>query len=59
MKTKEYKGHTLYNRNGGFDDWFVKYNGRVRWGLLKEVKEDVDHILLFDKLPDRNLNGWA
>lgn len=51
MKTEQYRGFTLNNRSGRYDDWFVSHLGHTRWGTLAEVKNDVDIAVVSGYLP--------
>ena len=58
MQKETYRGATLINRTRRWDGWHVTENGRTRWGTLREVQADVDHLLIWGHLPESK-NGWA
>lgn len=58
---KEYKGFTLQNPSGGWQDWrctFIEQGEqRIRFGTFDELRVDVDSVTAGNPLPAKQL-GW-
>jgi hypothetical protein len=39
-------------------EWMLKHGGRVRWGNLIEIKQDIDHFETVGRLPERRTGGF-
>lgn len=58
---KKYKGYTLENAAGGWQDWNCTFiergEPRTRWGTLQEIREDVDTVISGNALPAKELGS--